>query len=100
MADDVLSQASVDASLAARPKWTPAPGSGGQGTEEAQRDRNKTAAAAGTKPLTMRHKGGPILKTGPYRLKKGEHVLAPNETKKVKAMVSGLKSMSKTSKTK
>lgn len=106
MADDVTSQASIDASTAARPHWSPpdtvvdTTGSSGikgevyaQHTDANQRARNKTAGASGTKPLVMRHKGGPINKTGAYKLKRGEHVLAPAETKKLKGMMNGIKSL-------
>jgi hypothetical protein len=45
-----------------------------------------------------KHTGGPINKTAVYKLKKGEHVLAPEETEKVKkiaGLMNGIKSLGK-----
>jgi hypothetical protein len=47
-------------------------------------------------PIESRHKGGPIMKDGVYRLKAGEHVLTEDEThqaRKHAIMASGIKSL-------
>lgn len=54
---------------------------------KAKQDNVKQYAAA-----PKMHKGGPIKKGGVYNLKRGEHVLAPKEAKKMR-MIAGLKSL-------
>ena len=78
----VVNKDSVDAMTAAKPSWTsPVPLAG---TEEAQRARNKTAAAHGTKPLVMRAKGGPVKAGEGYVVgEKGPEKFVPSVNGKI-----------------
>jgi len=59
--------------------------------------RNDAYHKASGRTDNLRHKGGPISKSGSYKLKAGEHVLTASETKKVKQsrLAAGLKSLAR-----
>lgn len=56
----------------------------------------QTPSVIPMQPIESRHKGGPIIKDGVYKLKAGEHVLTEDEAhqaRKHAIMASGIKSL-------